>query len=107
MAKVITKQMFNDVEVKVGDIVAVTGWLTFTYVVVGMPRKNALVCKNYVEDENGNILPSGRETITLTKGHKFWKENGYARVDVKFHPDMEKVLAHNKAIEESETWMCM
>ena len=107
MAKVIMKQMVNDVEVKVGDIVAVTNWLTFTYVVVGMPRKNAFTCKNYVEDENGNIVPVGRETITLTKGHKYWKENGYSTVKVKFNPNMDEVAAHNDCIEKSETWMCM
>lgn len=93
-----TKTVIDGVEVKVGDTIAYTQWLTFECVVVDIPKKNVLKIATSMQNP---MFPD-----TLSKGYKHWKLNGsIIKVDLK--PDHEKVEAHNDAIRNSERWMCM
>lgn len=94
------KVMVDGVEVKAGMKIAVTNWLSFPYEVVGVERAN----KIYI---SSSAHAAHYEILTKTRKPGMWKLNGYSFVKVDFNPNWNEHDAHNKAIEESETWMCM
>lgn len=92
MAKV---AIIKGVEVKVGDEVAVTQWLTHIAKVVDIPRTNKIVL------DDGTIVTKNR------KGG--WGKSdirGYG-IHITPHPTKEQVERWNDSVEQSETWMCM
>ena len=60
-----TKTVIDGVEVKVGDTIAYTQWLTFECVVVDIPKKNVLKIATSMQNP---MFPD-----TLSKGYKYWK----------------------------------
>ena len=93
-----TKTIIDGVEVKIGDTIAYTQWLSFERVVVDIPKKNVLKIANSKYD----VFPE-----TLVKGRKYWTLNGRHGVCVNLCPDHNVIEAHNNAIRNSESWMCM
>ena len=92
------RTIIDGVEVKVGDTIAYTQWLTFERVVVDIPARNVLKIGNSM----GDMFPE-----TLSKGRKYWSLNGGRGVKVNLRPNHDEVDAHNDAIRHSERWMCM
>ena len=85
----------NGVEVKVGDEVAVTLWFTHIAKVIDIPRTNKIVL------DDGTIVTKNRKGC--------WGKycvRGYG-LRIIPHPTKEMVERWNKAVEESETYMCM
>ena len=83
----------NGVEVKVGDEVAVTLWFTHIAKVIDIPRTNKIVL------DDGTIVTKNR------KGG--WGKPYSYGLHIIPHPTQEQVESWNKAVEESETYMCM
>ena len=92
------KTVIDGVEVKVGDTIAYTQWLSFERMVVAIPKKNVLKIANGRDD----MFPE-----TLVKGRKYWSLNGRPGVAVNLRPDHDVIEAHNDAVRNSERWMCM
>lgn len=98
MAKV---AIIKGVEVKVGDQVAVTQWLTSIYTVVAIPRANKVILQH---DNLGTL-----EVCKNRRGGWGRRDEHVRGYGIRLNPNIDQTMADemNARIEQSETWMCM